>query len=138
MQWSLVPLKYQNTYFTSRQCSSSRFSMNLLTTPTACEMSGLVDTITYIKFPTIFSYGTRGIYYFFSVVLGLETEESLKLEANGTLTGFTLFIPKFSSIFSTYFYCDNQSLPFFMSLCISMPKICFSAPRSFISNFLES
>ncbi|WMV10677.1 hypothetical protein MTR67_004062, partial [Solanum verrucosum] len=36
--------------------------MHLLITPTACEISGLVQTIAYIKLPTTFTYGTLDIY----------------------------------------------------------------------------
>ena len=53
---------------------SRTFAMNLLTTQTTCEILGLVDTIAYIKFPTAFAYGTRDIYFFYSLVLGLKSK----------------------------------------------------------------
>ena len=131
-----MPLRYRSTHFTADQCSFLGLAIYLLTTPTACEISGHVQTIAYIKVPTALAYGIRDIYSFSSFVLGHKLEESLKWEAKGTETGFTLFIPNLKSIFSIYFCYDNHSLPLLLSLKISMPKICLAAPRSFISNIL--
>ena len=82
------------------------------------------------------AYRIRDIYSFFSFVLGHKLEESLKWEAKGIDTGFTLFIPNLKSIFSIYFCCDSHNWPLLMSLKISMPKIYLVAPRYFISNVL--
>jgi hypothetical protein len=44
-----VPLKYLRIHFTASQCSLPGLFIYMLTTPTACEICGLVQIITYIK-----------------------------------------------------------------------------------------
>ena len=53
-----VPFKYQSIYFTAVQCSLPGLLMYRLTVSTANAMSGLVQTIAYIKLPTTEGYGT--------------------------------------------------------------------------------
>jgi len=53
-----VPFKYLNIHFTPSQCSFPGLDRNLLTTPTACAISGLVQIIAYIKLPSADAYGT--------------------------------------------------------------------------------
>ncbi|RDX72048.1 hypothetical protein CR513_48528, partial [Mucuna pruriens] len=55
------------------------FPMNLLTTPTACAMSGLVQIMAYIRLPTADAYGTRDISILSSSLLGLILEDNLNL-----------------------------------------------------------
>ena len=74
--------------------------MYLLTTPTACAISGLVQTIAYIKLPTLDAYGTLDIYSISSWVLGHISLISLKQIEKGVLTGFSFYI---LNIFNTFY-----------------------------------
>jgi hypothetical protein len=50
----VVTLKYLRIYFSASQCSLPRLFIYLLTTPTTCAISSLVQTITYIKMPIVY------------------------------------------------------------------------------------
>lgn len=49
----VVLLKYLRIHFTSSQCCFHKLFIYLLTTPTACAISGLVHTIAYIRQPIV-------------------------------------------------------------------------------------
>jgi hypothetical protein len=98
----VVPLKYLRIHFTTSQCSLPRLFIYLLTTPTACAISGLVQTIAYIKLPTGDEYGTLDMYSISSCVLGHISLINLKWLAKGVLTGFAFCILNLSNTFSVY------------------------------------
>ncbi|BAT96990.1 hypothetical protein VIGAN_09032700 [Vigna angularis var. angularis] len=68
---------YLRTLLTAFQCSSPGFAINLLTAPTACAMSGLVQIMAYIRLPTADAYGTRDISILSASLLGHILEDNL-------------------------------------------------------------
>src|ERR1700733_12907034 len=107
-----MPCKYLKTRFTATQCSFPGLDINLLNTPTACAMSGLVQTIAYIKLPTTLAYGTRDILSSSSCVLGHCLADNLTPTGTGTFMGLLSCILNLWSIVSTYFLWFNHSFLF--------------------------
>ena len=78
---------YLKIFFTIFQCSPPEFVMYRLTVPIACGMSGLVQIMANIKFPTADAYGTRDISILSASLLGLILEDNLKLTGRGVEIG---------------------------------------------------
>ena len=74
---------------------------------------------------------------FFSVD-GQDFLLNLKGPTSGLETGFEYFILNLSSIHSIYLSRYSPSLPTFLSCRISIPKICFAVPKSFMSNVFDN
>jgi len=106
-----------------------------LTILIACDKSGLVHAIVYIKLPTALAYITWDIYSCFSTDFGEIVALSLKWGVNGVLANFVSpFILNFCSTFYKYPFCIKRTLPLFRSLSIFMLSTFFTSLRSFISN----
>ena len=126
---------YRRIHFTACQYPLSVLCIYLLIIPTACEMSGLIHTIAYIKLPTAFEYGAYNMYSHSASIEGNSCAKSLKCEANRVLTGFVY--STMSNYFSTLFkYCFSYMLTLLgaLSLHIFMPRIFLTSLKSFISN----
>lgn len=63
---------------------------------------------------------------------------NLKCPASEVETRFEFFILNLSSICSIYLSCNNHCLPAFLSHRISILKICFTVPNSFMSNIFDN
>ena len=63
---------------------------------------------------------------------------NLKCSTSGVKTSFEYFILNLSNIRSIYLSCDSHSLSTFFSRKIFIPKICFSVPKSFMSNVFDN
>ncbi|PNY09381.1 hypothetical protein L195_g005932 [Trifolium pratense] len=70
----MVLFKYLKIHFTASRCAFPGFTINLLTTLTACEISERVDAIAYIKLPIVLAQAEDWLI------------ESLKYGANGVFT----------------------------------------------------
>ena len=81
-----VPLRYLRIHLTACQCSLPRLERNLVTTPTAWAISGLVHTIVYIKLLTADAYDTFFISCLSFSLVGHCLELNLKCPASGVLT----------------------------------------------------
>ena len=90
---------YLRILFTAFQCSPLGFAIYLLTAPTACAMSGLVQTMANIKLPTADAYGTRDISILSASLLGLILEDNLKLTGRGVEIGLQSCMLKRRKIF---------------------------------------
>ena len=121
----LVPLKYQRIHFTSCQCSLPGSLINLLTSPTAWEISSLVYTIAYIKLLTTDGYGTLDIWIISSSFLGLCSFNNLKWPAKGAPTDLTSYILNLSKTFFMYSSWDNV---IFLSFLFHMVTSSFYLP----------
>jgi len=96
--------------------------MNLLTTLTACAMSGLVHIIAFIRLSTTDALGTRDFSILSTSLLGLICEE--QLIENGVEIGLQSCILKRRKIISKYFFWESQTfLSFFLSRWICIPEI---------------
>ena len=126
--------KYLNTLFTSIQCSFPRFEIYMLKTPTALAISSLVQTIAYIKLPTTLEYGTHKIYSSSYHALGHDSTYNFTTTWIGTLTALLSCMLNLYSIVSTYFLWFKPIFLFAQSLLISIPRMKFTATRSFMSN----
>ncbi|KAK9724640.1 hypothetical protein RND81_05G088700 [Saponaria officinalis] len=90
---SNVPFRYRKILFTACQCSLPGSPINRLTTLTDRTRSGLVQTITYIKLPTVLAYGTRDMYAFSSADLGANATDRCAFDALGVSMDLALDIP---------------------------------------------
>ena len=59
--WFVVPFKYLRIHFTAIQCSFLGLFIYLLTTPIACAILGIAQTIIYTKLQAADAYGTLDI-----------------------------------------------------------------------------
>ena len=75
---------------------------------------------------------------FFFFVDGQDFLLNLKCPASEVETRFEFFILNISSICSIYLSCNNHCLPAFLSHRISILKICFTVPSSFMSNVFDN
>ena len=112
--------------------------MYLLTTPTACAISGLVQTIAYIKLPTAEAYGTSAMWSRSSAILGDCSFYNLKWFVNGVVLGLASLTLNLLGIFSMYNSWDRFKVSADLSREIFIPKICFAGPKSFISNVVDN
>lgn len=96
----VVSLKYWRIHFTACQCSLPRLVMHSLTTLTAREISGWVQTIAYIMLPTTLEWGTWDVLLFFLKLCWQSCWKFLKCVTNGVLTNVDQCILKSSSTFS--------------------------------------
>jgi len=95
--------------------------MNLLTTPTACVMSGLVHIIAFIRLSTTDALGTRDFSILSASLLGLIREE--QLIESGVEIGLQSCMLKRRKIISKYFFWESQIFLSFLSRCICIPEI---------------
>ena len=77
-------------------------------------------------------------FHFFFSVDGQDFLLNLKCPTSGLETGFEYFILNLSSIRSIYISFYSPGLPTFLSCRISIPKICFVVPKSFMSNVFDN
>ena len=97
-------------------------------------MSGLVQTITYIRPPTTKGYGTFLISALSFSRLGHCLVFNLQLVGKTDPSDFASDMLNLSRNFATYLSCDNHSNFLVLSLTMCIPKICLAGPRSFMEN----
>jgi len=110
--------------------------MNLLTTLTACAMSGLVHIIAFIRLSTTDALDTRDFSILSASLLGLAREE--QLIESGVEIGLQSFMLKHHKIISKYFFWESQT---FLSFCLgefASLKSLFAGSKSFFSYSLAN
>ena len=130
-----VPLRYRNIHLTATQWSMSRLLMNRLLTPTTYLMSGLVQTIAYIKLLTAEAYRILFISVFSAFVFGHWFFINLLFVSSVTPTGFASYICMLNlwSTVVTYFSCDSHNNLFVQSRTMCIPRIWLVRLISFIA-----
>ena len=71
-----VPLRYRCIHLMTTQCSLPGFLMKRSTTPITYAMSGLLDTIAYIRLLIVEAHGTFIILAFSAFVFGLSLPDN--------------------------------------------------------------